>query len=417
MNHFYNIGCPKHPLETPSVKQRRTRNSFWSRCLSSLRYLFNENRGTHPDHILSFIIFCLLAIGIIMVYSASNIISYDQYNQDSYHFLRQQLYACVLGLMGMFIAARLQYRHYRRLSKPFLGLALLLLILVYTPLGLTVRNIDTGKEYHRWLRIFGVSFQPVEFVKLALIIYVADFLGRRLNHIRSLSKGILPSVLVLGVFFMLIYRQPDFGSALLISMVVLVMLFIGGARMSQIALVGIVAGFFMYLMVKNDADYKLDRLLAFFYSDTPSQVDKALSALSIGGLTGTGFGSSLYKLYRLPFAHTDFIFAVIGEELGFVGTASILVLYMLLIWRSMHIAMRAKDTFGSSLAVGISALFGFQTLVNVGVVTRMLPTKGITLPFISCGGSSLMMNLILIGVLLSVSRSDSSPTTYPVWKR
>lgn len=377
--------------------------------------LLTENRGRRPDHLLLFLTLCLLAIGIIMVYSASNIISYDQHKGDSYYYLKQQVYAGVLGLIGMLIASLFHYRHYRLLSKPFLFFSLILLVLVYTPLGLTVRNASTGQEYHRWLLIFGMSFQPVEFVKLALIIYVADFLGRRWSEIRSLSRGILPSVLVLAIFFMLIYKQPDFGSALLISMVVLVMLFVGGARMSQIGLVGVTAMTFMYLMVRNDADYKIERLLAFFGSDTPDQVSTSLAALSAGGMTGAGLGNSLYKLYRLPFAHTDFIFAVVGEELGFIGTASILLLYMLLVWRGIHIALRARDTFGSALAVGISATLGFQTLVNLGVVTHLLPTKGITLPLISCGGSSLMMNLVLIGVLLSVSRSESEPHPNLVW--
>ena len=221
---------------------------------------------------------------------------------------------------------------------------------------------------------------------------------------------------MLGVFFMLIYKQPDFGSALLIAAVVVIMLFVGGARMSQIGLVGVVACMFMYLMVKNDADYKIERILDFFRSKTPGQVDTALSALSAGGITGAGLGNSLYKLHRLPFAHTDFIFAVIGEELGFVGTATILVLYMLLVWRGIHIAFHARDTFGAALAVGISAMFGIQALINVGVVTRLLPTKGITLPFISCGGSSLMMNLVMVGILLSVSRAGKRPmVSQPVW--
>ncbi len=357
------------------------------------------------DHFLLFITLCLVALGIVMVYSSSNIIAYEKYKGDSFHFLKTQLIACAIGFIGLTITSSkyLPYKYYRRSAIFLLIFAALLLLLPYSPLGQNVGG------FKRWIKIFKMQFQPVEFAKLALIIYVAQFLSNSGDKIRRM-RYVLLSVLILFVFFLLIFFQPDFGTAVLISMVVFFMLFIGGARLSQIIILGIIAGILLYFAIYSN-EYRLQRWEAFWNnsSNVPEHVKnyqlwQSKNALAAGGIPGIGIGNSIYKLFYLPYPHTDFIFAIIGEELGFMGAILVIALFMVLVCRGFYIAFYIEDTFGSMLALGISTLFGFQTIVNVGVVVGLLPTKGLTLPFISYGGSSLMMSLITMGILLNISR-------------
>ena len=356
------------------------------------------------DHFLLFITLCLLAVGIIMVYSSSNMIGHEKYNGDSLHFLKTQLMACLMGLIGMAIASWFPYKHYRRLAKPMLIFSGILLLLVYVP-GIGY-NIGV---FRRWIKIFGFQFQPVELAKITLIIFVAYQLSRNGDQIRRLFKGVLPYMFVLSVFFLIIYKQPDFGSAVLISAIVLLMLFVGGARTSQLLLIGIIACLIVYSAIQHD-EYKLERWEAFWNSTEETerlknyQVWQSKNALAGGSLLGVGIGNSIYKLFYLPYPHTDFIFSILGEELGFIGVVAVIALFMALIWRAAYIASNVPDKFGHLIAMGICLLLGLQTLVNIGVVTGVLPTKGLTLPFISYGGSSLMMSLIAVGILLNISK-------------
>ena len=359
------------------------------------------------DHFLLFITLCLVAIGIGMVYSSSNMLAYELYDENSYHYLKMQLIACGLGLVSMFVASYFPYQYYQRFAKLILALSLISLLLVFSPIGHEVRSAD-GIKFHRWIRVFGLQFQPVELTKLGLIIYVSHFLVSKHSRIRSFTRGLLPTILILSITFILLYKQPDFGSAVLLSLSVLVLLFVGGARPSQIVLVMGIACFFIYASIQDDA-YKMQRIQGFLSSlkfpyEGPYQVNQSLNALALGGLFGAGIGNSIFKLFHLPYPHTDFIFAILGEELGFVGVFSIIVLFMLLIWRGIHIAQHTTDAFGCLIAIGITTLIGLQTVVNIGVVTGMLPAKGITLPFISYGGSSLLISLFSIGILLNISR-------------
>lgn len=359
------------------------------------------------DHILLFITLSLVAIGVVMVYSSSNMLGYRLHNENSYYYLMVQLVACLLGLTGMFVVSYIPYRYYDRFAKLILILSIVGLTLVFTPLGHSVQS-SGGKEFQRWLQFRGVQFQPVEVTKLALVIYVCHLLTRKQKEIHRLSRGVLPSTFILMIVFVLLYLQPDFGSALLLSSVVLMLLFVGGARPSQIILLVGIAGGLLYFSIKDDA-YKMQRLIDFVESlkspyGTNYQVTRSLSALALGGAFGTGIGNSIYKLSDLPYPHTDFIFAVLGEELGFAGAVTLTVLFMLLIWRGIHIALNVKNGFGTLLAVGVTTTIGMQAFVNIGVVIGILPTKGITLPFISYGGSSLLMSLLSIGILLNISR-------------
>ncbi len=342
-----------------------------------------------------------------MVYSSSNMLAYELYNENSYHYLKMQLIACALGLVSMLAASYFPYQYYQRYAKLILVLSLIGLLLVFSPIGHEVRSAG-GIKFHRWIRVASLQFQPVELTKLGLIIYVSHFLVSKHSQIRSFTRGVLPTILILSITFILLYKQPDFGSAVLLSLSVLVLLFVGGARPSQIVLVIGIAFFFIYASIQDDA-YKMQRIQGFLSSlkfpyEGHYQVNQSLNALALGGLFGAGIGNSIFKLFHLPYPHTDFIFAILGEELGFVGVFSIIVLFMLLIWRGIHIAQHTTDAFGCLIAIGITTLIGLQTVVNMGVVTGMLPAKGITLPFISYGGSSLLVSLFSIGILLNISR-------------
>jgi len=359
------------------------------------------------DHFLLFLTLCLVAIGILMVYSSSNMLAYELYEENSYRYLKVQLIACLLGFIGLAAVSRVPYRYYEQHAKKILIISLLGLLLVFSPLGHSVGSA-TGGEFSRWLRIGRMQFQPVELVKLGLVIYVCQFLHRKHDRIHSFAHGMLPSLLPLFFAFLLLYNQPDFGSAVLLCAVVLVLLFVGGARLWQMLLLSSFACLLIYIAIKGDP-YKLQRFQDFVqllkspYSGN-YQVNLSLHSLALGGVLGAGIGNSIYKLFHLPHPHTDFIFAILGEELGLLGGAGIISLFMLLIWRGIYIARRAKDRFAALLAIGITTVIGLQAFVNIGVVVAVLPTKGITLPFISYGGSSLVISLISTGILLNISR-------------
>jgi cell division protein FtsW len=338
-----------------------------------------------------------------------------------------QVLWCFIGLIVMIFAAFFNYQNYQRLALPLLIVSAALLLLVYVP-GVGVKR-GGGT---RWIGIAGVSFQPVELAKLALVIYIAQYLNRKgaperdgrrklklataeiagNGDIKNFKRGILPSLLVLLVFFGLIYRQPDFGSLILIGSVVFVMLFVGGARVHQITLLTVAAGLVICYEIWREP-YRLRRWLTFLdpWKDPDGagyQITQSFYALGSGGILGTGLGAGMQKLHYLPAAHTDFIFAVIGEELGFVGSLFIILLFMVIVWRGVHISLSTQERFGSLLAIGLTLLIGVQAAINIGVVTGALPTKGLTLPFISFGGSSMLVSLISVGILLNIHSSRRS---------
>lgn len=359
------------------------------------------------DHVLLFLTLCLVAIGILMVYSSSSMLAYELYQEDSFRYLKVQLVASVLGFIGMMCASRLPYQYYERHAKKILVLSLIGMLLVFSPIGYSVRSV-TGSEFSRWLRIGGAQFQPVEVAKLGLIIYICQFLQQKRNRIHTFVRGMLPGLLILTIAFLMLFKQPDFGSAVLLCGVVLVLLFVGGARVWPIVFLGVFALGLFYVAILLDP-YKLQRFQDYIQSlrspySGSYQVSLSLNSLALGGVLGSGVGDSIYKLFYLPYPHTDFIFAIIGEELGFLGCLVVILLFMLLIWRGIYIARRVKDRFAGLLAIGITTLIGLQALVNIGVVAGILPTKGITLPFISYGGSSLLASMVCIGILLNISR-------------
>lgn len=320
--------------------------------------------------------------------------------------------ACGIGFVGMFLASHLPYRFYARFANFFLILAFIGLLLVFVPgLGASVQGAEGGR-FKRWINIgLPINFQPVEFAKIALVMHIANFISRNPERIKSFFNGVLPNILIVGIAFGLVYIQPDFGSAFLLVVTVCIVLFVGGMRIWHVLTLGGVGGSLIGLLIIRDS-YKLKRLMDYLAmlkspDATNYQLTRSLDALESGGLLGLGIDSSLQKISRLPYPHTDFIFAVLGEEFGFIGAVTVTFIFMLFVWRGLHIARHASDLFASLLATGITTLIGLQAFINIGVATGLLPTKGITLPFISYGGSSIVLSLVSVGILLNISRSSS----------
>jgi len=355
------------------------------------------------DKYILIVVGLLLITGILMVYSASNAFSREQLG-DSLHYLKRQLLYCCLGLALMFCAMLVDYRIYQRLAWLMIALSLILLILVFVP-GIGVKIGGST----RWIKIWKLTFQPVEIAKLALIVYMARFLSQKTEYVKSFKRGILPFLVIISIYLGLFCAQPDFGSVILIVFLAFLLLFIGGARVLHLVSLGSVAVVFIVVGILL-APYRMQRILTFInpWGDpegTGYHIIQSLYAFGSGGTLGTGLGGGVQKLHYLPTPHTDSIFSVIGEELGFVGTSIVVILFMIVVWRGIHISLTTEDRFGSLLAVGISCLLGIQAIINVGVATGSLPSKGITLPFISYGGSSLVISLIAIGVLLNISKN------------
>ncbi len=350
---------------------------------------------------------CLVGIGMLMVYSAGHVLSSNQYG-ISYHYLRIQAIACVIGLVGMGITSYIPYRLYEKHSNLLLFLAFVLLILVFTPIGMGVRGADGG-TFRRWLSFKGIRFQPVEFAKIVLLIHTAHFLARKPERIKSFIHGVLPNILIIGLMFGLVAKQPDFGSAVLLAATAGCLLFIGGIRVSHtLMLVGAGTSLLVGFIISNP--YRLKRLTEYWAAlqspeATSFQLGRSLEALKWGGVFGVGIDDSAAKINYLPYPHTDFIFSVLGEEFGFIGAASVTIIFMIFVWRGISIARRTENRFGALFATGLTIIIGLQAFINIGVVTGMLPTKGITLPFLSYGGSSLVISLVSVGIILNISRS------------
>lgn len=353
------------------------------------------------DPLLFLSVAALLLIGIVMVYSASAVYAMEKYN-DPYFFIRRQLAWLVLGAGVMWYAGSRDYRELQSLSYPIMAAAFALLIAVMVP-GLG-REVGGAR---RWLSIGGWSFQPSELAKFALVLFIAKSLVKREDRLGSFLYGYLPKLIVLGFFFLPILFQPDFGTATILAGVAFLMFFVGGIRFKFLAYSMLVLIPILGLAIMG-AEYRRQRILAFMdpWQEPASggfQAIQSFYAFGRGGYLGMGLGDSKQKLFYLPEAHTDFIFAVIGEELGFVGTAGIVILFGIVMWRGFAAALRVNDSFGSNLAVGLTLLIVLQASANMAVAVGLLPTKGLALPFISLGGSSLVVSMLCVGVLLSIS--------------
>jgi len=352
---------------------------------------------------LLFPVLFLVGIGIVMVYSASSALALKKFGTD-YYFLKKQMLFALLGIVVLVLCSHLPYRLFSSLTYPLLILALIFL----------AATLISGFGYSaggatRWFRLGSFTFQPSEFARFALVIYLAYSMNKKMDVLKDFYVGFLPHILVLFMFTVLIIFQPDFGSVLILGALTWVMLFVGGVRISHliVSLVLIIPMAYFFMV---SADYRSKRIMSFlnpwkYSADDGYQVVHSLMAFGTGGIWGTGIGKGYQKLFYLPEPHTDFIFSVIGEELGLLGVLTILGLYILIFWRGIFIARNCKDSFGSFVAIGLTTAIGLQICINMGVALGLLPTKGLTLPFLSYGGTSLLLNMASIGILMNIGKA------------
>ena len=352
------------------------------------------------DVVLLFTVFVLVGLGLVMVYSASSALALER-NGDSLFYLKRQIIATGLGFLGLILLSQVPYHWLGKMVYPVLFGSLAVMVLVCIP--------GIGHEVggaRRWLHVGGFSFQPSEFGKIGLTIYLAYSLSKKGDKVRDFSIGFVPHFIVLGLLLMPVLVQKDLGAAVLMTFLTITMLFVAGARILHLAGAGF-AGAGMLALAIFLEPYRLERLKSFLnpWADPLNsgfQIIHSFMAFGSGGVLGAGFGEGKQKLFYLPEPHTDFILSVLGEEGGLVGVVTVLILYFVFFKRGIRVAKGTKESFGSLLAFGLTTLIGLQVIMNVWVVMGLIPTKGLALPFMSYGGSAMMMNLCAVGILLNI---------------
>lgn len=353
-------------------------------------------------------VMALITIGIIMVYSSSAVISTGKFG-SSFHYLWRHLTAVFIGLVVMILLARTDYHRLRDFVFPLLILSFVLLILVFIPhIGVSAGS-NSGVK--RWIRLWPLTFQPSELVKIAIVLFMADYMSRNAHRMKELRYGVLIPLAVMAVFQGMIMLQPDFGATVSIGILTITLLFIGGIKFRYIAGIGLLSLPAVVMLIIREP-YRLRRITAFLdpWQDprhSGYQLVQSLLALGRGGVTGVGIGDSKQKnLSYLPEGHTDFIFSLIGEELGLIGVLTVLGLFIYLFIKSFKISMKKEDSYGYYLSLGLTVMTASQALINFAVATGVMPTKGLPLPFISYGGSALLVNMAAIGILINISNSS-----------
>ncbi|MDO4565378.1 MAG: putative lipid II flippase FtsW [Clostridia bacterium] len=358
------------------------------------------------DFTILAVVTALCAFGLVMVFSASYY--YAQHTQsanyDSFYYLKRQALYLAIGYPVMLLLTRVNYRAIYRLS----GIAMLVSLILLIAVLFFGRELNGGR---RWLDLFGISIQPSEVAKFGMIIYMCSFMSRRRDQMRELKRGLLPLLFIIGMICGLIMLQPNMSMAVIVGMIGVIMLYLGGSDIRHLLALGIVfiAAFVLLAVIE---DYRFARITSFRdpFSDpqgTGYQLVQSYYAIGSGGLFGKGLNNSYQKLLYMTYGESDFIFAILCEEFGFFGGLLTLIAYGWIVYRGMLISLRCRNRFGSLLAAGISTVFGIQVFVNVGVVTGLLPTTGQALPFISAGGTSLLIFLAAMGVLMNISRETN----------
>jgi len=353
------------------------------------------------DVVLAAVVVALIGFGVVMVYSASAIEATVVFRDPQYFLKRQAIYGG-LALAIMLFVSRIDYHRLRSLTYPVLGSVTFLMILSVIGFG------HTGGGAARWLAIGPIHIQPSEAAKLALVLWLAYSLEKKRDHVKSFSIGMVPHLIMAGLLMALCMKQPDFGGALVLLFLTFTLLFVAGARLGYLLGAAMAVGAIAYWAVRFES-YRWQRMLAWFdmaqhRQDLAYQPFQSVMSFGSGELGGLGLGKGLQVLY-LPEAHTDFVAAIIGEELGFIGVLGVCAAYLVIVVRGVRTAIAAEDHYGAYVAFGIAVLFGVQSLVNLAVAMAMLPTKGLTLPFVSYGGSSLIVNAAAMGLLLNISRA------------
>ncbi|WP_342551949.1 putative lipid II flippase FtsW [Paenibacillus sp. FSL R7-0652] len=385
-------------------------------------------RGT-PDFQLLILTLLLVGFGLVMVFSSSSSIAIasKSFNNDALYFTKKQLMWAMIGLVGMFFAMNIRFNKYKKLYAPFFlfTTALLLLVLV------TGAMLNGARS---WIRVFGFSLQPAEFAKIAIILYLAALITKKGERFRDFRTGYFPVLIIVGFIAGLIMLQPDFGTCFILVSTCGLVIYAGGASMKHIlgsVLLVVLGGALAFganalfssmspdppaldpaTTVTAQQNYKIGRIQAFLnpMSDINGgslNLYRSLVAIGDGGFTGSGIGQGTMKLHYLPNAYNDFIFSVIGEELGFIGSSLFLLVYLYFIWRGIIVSLRCPDPFGTLVGIGIMGLIAIQAFINIGGVTQTIPVTGVTLPFISYGGTSLFVMMVAMGIVLSISRTNN----------
>lgn len=379
-------------------------------------------RGT-PDFQLLVLTLLMVGFGIVMVFSSSSSIAMvnKNFGYDPLYFTKRQIIFAFVGLIGMFIAMNIPYEKYKKLFVPVFVFAIVLLMIV--PFSGGINGASS------WLNVGSLGIQPTELAKVTTIMYLSALISKKGERFRDLRTGYIPVMVIVGFVAGLIMLQPDLGSCMILVATAGLIIFAGGANlkhiMGSIALLVLGASIVMGVGVLWDkinpgdsadtgSDYKMGRIQAYLdpWADpqhTGYNLIQSLTAIGHAGVTGTGFGQGIQKLHYLPNAYNDFIFSVIGEEFGFLGTLIFLLFYVYFIWRGLLVSLRCQSAFGTLMGVGIMGLIAIQAFVNIGGVTRTIPVTGVTLPFISYGGSSLLVMMVAMGIVLSISRQSSLP--------
>lgn len=354
-----------------------------------------------PDRVLLSVTLTLVVLGVLAVFSASAVYASELTGHPATFLLRQLVWVA-MGVAGIFLVLQLDHR---RLCQPAVVFPALFVVVV---LLVAVLFVDPARSTHRWIRLGMLSVQPSELAKLVLVLFLAYFLERRRHAVNDVPGTLLPAAAITAVLVGLVVIEPDLGTAAVLGLIAVAIFFTAGMRLRYILSLGLAALPVVYLLIVR-VPYRLARIRAFLdpYSDpqgTGFQAIQSLLAVGSGGITGVGLMDGKQKLFYLPEAHTDFIFAVVGEELGLIGTLLVVILFGLFAWRGLRIAMAAPDGVARSLAVGVTVMVVGQALINLSVVVGLLPTKGIGLPFISYGGSGLLVMLLGVGLLLNISQ-------------
>lgn len=357
------------------------------------------------DWLLVIVIIVLVLFGFLMVYSSSYPDGYYKFNGQPFYFLKKQIIAAIIGLVAMIFFSNINYKIYVRLNK----------LIFFACIGFALLTVIIGVASNgaqRWISIAGINFQPSEIIKIGGVLFMADFFDRKRHQIGKFKSGFMPSMLAIGLFCGLIAIQDDLSTAIILGGTLMVMFFCAGAKIQHLAMLVLlgVAGVVVLIAMQP---YRMTRVIVFFdpfeyIQNEGWQIVQSLYALGTGGLFGMGIGKSRQKFFYLPEPYNDFIFSIIGEELGLIGCVAVMLLFVIFAWRGLRIAMNTEDFYGSQVALGMTTLVLVQFIIHVAVATSSMPPTGRALPFISAGGSSLMFLLVSMGILLNISKYSNT---------
>jgi cell division protein FtsW len=363
--------------------------------------------GHEPDKNLIWAVFVMIVFGLVMLYSASSVVSYSKFG-NTYHYFIRQFIAVLIGLASFYVISRIDYHVYKKWAIFFLFSSIFLLLVVFIP-GL---RSDYGTA-RSWISIFGLSFQPSELVKLSFLIYLATWLEVKNNQLNNFSNGVFPFIVILSVVSLLMMAQPDMGTLFIIIFMSATVFFVGGGKMIHILVAVLLAVCALLIFLKFNTSYQMDRFKCledpnFSAQDKCYQINQSLIAVGSGGWFGRGIGQSRQKFMYLPEVWGDSIFPIISEELGFIFSTLLILLFLFIFWRGLLIARDAPDIYGRALATGIVAWLSVQSFLNIGGMINLIPMTGVPLPFISSGGSAMLSAMIGIAILVNISRQTKT---------